>query len=1486
MNDRFPLTTIIFILALAANLCLAQPASASGNEQYQRGCELHDAVSARDIAAVTRLLDEGIPVDVPGQTQMTALHVAAARNWSEGAKILLERGADPNAKDRYGWTPLHFAAANGFSNIAETLLNHKASADARDSRSGLTPLHRAGLNGHDDIVAMLLKRGVQADIPTTGWYSGMTPLHWSAAGETEGNARAVKLLLKAGADAKRADRPGMTALHWAILARNETSVKLLLAAGAKINAANDQGVTPRSLASQSTDRIRNLVLGKGKSQPHEEKSVPVTPVKREVRKSPRRKTPARRVAHYPPLSVEAITDELIYKVDPTQPVTLLLSKSIYPIEDRHLDAIVWLSNPKTNRIRGHLSLILRDKSGKVLTRKKIGPIPGERLFLSLALPEELTGSGGEFEVIWQKGAGVRCSAKQAFTVSPPTGVNREGRIRITIPNNRGASGVSVPVTVGVPFPRGALDSPDHVRLVDATGKPTPVQTKVTARWSRFGSVKWLQCDFTARMNGKGREFFLQFGPDVKRRELPPMSVQPREGLPPLVDTGPLQFGDGIQYDPGDGKGFRTVVTPAGLEGGFVEHENGGIHVQPRSVKWQVEDAGPRKVVLRREGWYVDAKTKRKFCRFNTRFVLQKDSSLVKIFHTWIYTGDAYKDRIRNMGWKFDLANAEANKFLTENDRWISGDWLLQYDYDRYKIVANGALKHCGRRSPGIADVSTSGVRMLLGVNDFRQNYPNELEFRDGALFVHQWPRHGRPAVHPVRIEDALRLWFAHEGKRLNFALPLDWTEDPDFYYAPDVTHPRNREAYQMRHRRETINAQGISKTDEIRLLFAPEKTDPTALAATLEGLDDATLRASVDPKWVAGSGAFYEIHPRDVKNFPEEERYYEQAALAPLRWVERIQFYGKWIWGDMAWAPDLDKGGHRMIYRGFRKAHQAWPYSWIPYARSGDPRFLHFADAATRHVVDTAFCHYSDRRVPGLNPRPGLGRPRGFHIRYRIPWAGHGVNPSSRGYVDKADYMLHSYYLTGYERARDVLLDWAELTKYVGWNNWGGEFEDRTNFQAPMKDVDAWRGSVNLLKAYVEMYEASYDPWFLAAAHQIARAHLQEYRAQNQGDRDALVGFFWQPGQREFLRFSGDEDYRKFYLAYARRWAAREIPAAGWIARVSMMEAAAFGWVASGDEYYLRRARGMLTQNIDWAYDEQTGCKSGIRAMFDPYADAHHMGYLLQYYPNALHAAASAKTPPLPLNDGFFQLPAEFTADKDETCRYGYRVALKKSPDKPLGYQIRFQRAGRGFRYRLFDPAGKRITAGCVDSSVPKYGEIPAKAPAGVYRLVVEGASATRPGPGQVIDGLYFPVSTTTDPEVWELGDDRQSGVTSHRHGANYWFMVPEGVKEFHLEFLNARKIPKITIRDPDGKNVRQYQRPVQKKNVAKNLLVNIRVPEGQSGKLWQIAVANESLGIRFDKRIPPYLSTEPAGWFDPGPAPESHKNSHNKTRQPPRKQK
>ena len=56
---------------------------------------------------------------------------------------------------------------------------------------------------------------------------------------------------------------------------------------------------------------------------------------------------------------------------------------------------------------------------------------------------------------------------------------------------------------------------------------------------------------------------------------------------------------------------------------------------------------------RRTGWYEDTKGGGRFCNFITRFIVHRNSPVIRIYHTWVFTGDGNRDRIRNMGWRLD-----------------------------------------------------------------------------------------------------------------------------------------------------------------------------------------------------------------------------------------------------------------------------------------------------------------------------------------------------------------------------------------------------------------------------------------------------------------------------------------------------------------------------------------------------------------------------------------------------------------------------------------------------------------------------------------------------------------------------------------------------------------------------------------------------------------------------------------------------------------
>jgi uncharacterized protein len=97
------------------------------------------------------LIERGADVNAQAQNAMKVfpVHAAATTGDRETMKMLLERGADPNAKQQMDYTALHGAAGHGDIEMAKLLLAHGADSNAKTA-DGKNAAELAEKNGQPE----------------------------------------------------------------------------------------------------------------------------------------------------------------------------------------------------------------------------------------------------------------------------------------------------------------------------------------------------------------------------------------------------------------------------------------------------------------------------------------------------------------------------------------------------------------------------------------------------------------------------------------------------------------------------------------------------------------------------------------------------------------------------------------------------------------------------------------------------------------------------------------------------------------------------------------------------------------------------------------------------------------------------------------------------------------------------------------------------------------------------------------------------------------------------------------------------------------------------------------------------------------------------------------------------------------------------------------------------------------------------------------
>lgn len=206
---------------------------------------LHDAVFAGRLDEVRALVKGGrYSVDSADRLGYTALHHATICNSITAVRLLLELGANINAKTNSGMAALHFAAINGPQQMISVLVQeYNCGTNLRCYRSR-NALHYASEIGYTQLLLQLVKE-FGCDFLARDM-DGRMPLHIAALAGREEVVRV--LVMELGCPVDAVDYHGQSALHRAAVCGRSDVVQALVSLGADTSLPDCDGHTALVLA--------------------------------------------------------------------------------------------------------------------------------------------------------------------------------------------------------------------------------------------------------------------------------------------------------------------------------------------------------------------------------------------------------------------------------------------------------------------------------------------------------------------------------------------------------------------------------------------------------------------------------------------------------------------------------------------------------------------------------------------------------------------------------------------------------------------------------------------------------------------------------------------------------------------------------------------------------------------------------------------------------------------------------------------------------------------------------------------------------------------------------------------------------------------------------------------------------------------------------------------------------------------------------------
>jgi hypothetical protein len=565
-----------------------------------------------------------------------------------------------------------------------------------------------------------------------------------------------------------------------------------------------------------------------------------------------------------------------------------------------------------------------------------------------------------------------------------------------------------PVTFGLPFPRGRLTDPGELELHDAEGRPLLTQTRSLLHWPD-GSIQWLLLDAIAGPLPEGRSSWtLAANPGSRSPSTSSLRVaESSEAW--VINTSAATFHLSRTQTP--------LLTRAVIDGRdlldasatrLTLADANGKAITPRVEHASLEQ-GPVRLTVRYQGTFPGTAP----CRFVARLCFFAGTGLVRLRLT-VHN----PRRAQHPGGQWDLG--DPNSFFFRD---LSLNIKLRDDGEPH-LSWTPEPGHAVRAltQPGLEIFQASSG----GDNWQSRNHVN----RDGRVpcpFRGYRVRAAGEESTGLRANPVVTL----QGSAgcVTAALPEFWQQFPKAI----AVHGRSlRLGLFPEQWGDLFELQGgEQKTNTVWLHFgaaAPAEDTPLDWVH-----QPACVHAS--PEWYAGSGAFPFLTPG-----PTEERLETLLRVAiegGQSFAARREIIDEYGWRNYG---DLFADHEEAYYDGPKPtiSHYNNQYDCIfglllQFFRTGEPCWYALADPLARHVIDIDIYHTDQDRAAyngGLfwHTNHYLDAVTCSHRSYSR--ANHGkLGSYGGGPSNEHNYttgLLHYYFLTGAELARDAVLSLAD----------------------------------------------------------------------------------------------------------------------------------------------------------------------------------------------------------------------------------------------------------------------------------------------------------------------------------------------------------------------------------------------------------------------------------------------------------------------------